>query len=174
MCGYGDEYRLPQGAAVDYLDFTPGDNVKVLTVLKVPGGEIPLACEITTKSGAKILLYNVNANFTKISAASYLVRGYVAAKTLKAGVNDFLGAELPKILGEYADMQAYYRADGETLSCLFINFYDDPAFDFSVELPGEDKVVETVGNEAQTRGKTLSFDYPIPAFGYAFAALKRK
>lgn len=174
VCGYGDEYRLPQGAAVDYLDFTPGDNVKVLTALKTSDGEIPLACEITTKSGAKILLYNVNANFTKISAASFLVRGYVAAKTLKAGVNDFLGAELPEILGEYADMQAYYRADGETLSCLFINFYDDPAFDFSVELPGEYEVIEAVGNEAQTRGKTLSFASPIPAFGYAFAALKRK
>ena len=116
----------------------------------------------------------MNANFTKISAASFLVRGYVAAKTLKAGVNDFLGAELPKILGEYADMQAYYRADGETLSCLFINFYDDPAFDFSVELPGEYEVIEAVGNDAQTRGKTLSFASPIPAFGYAFAALKRK
>lgn len=173
VCGYGDEYRLPQGSEVDYLDFTPGENVKVLTTMKTSAGEIPLACEITTKR-ARILLYNVNANFTRISASSFLVRGYVASRTLKEGIKDFLGAELPKIRGEYADLQPYYRTCGDTLACLFVNFYDDPAFDTTIELPGEYELVETIGNTAEIQGKTLTFASPIPAFGYAFVALKKK
>ena len=172
--GFGDEYRLPQRAAADYLDFKPGENVRVLTSMKTSDGEIPLACEITTTGGAKILLYNINASPTKISSRSFLMHGYVTSRTLKEGINGFLGAKMPRITGEYADMQFYCRREGDKLGCLFVNFYDDAAYDLVAELDGDYELSFAVGCEAEVKDGKLAITTPVAAFGYAFAELRKK
>lgn len=172
--GFGDEYRLPQRAAADYLDFKPGENVRVLTSMKTSDGEIPLACEITTPGGAKILLYNINASPTKISSRSFLMHGYVTSRTLKEGINGFLGAKMPRITGEYADMQFYCRREGDKLGCLFVNFYDDAAYDLVAELDGDYELRFAVGCEAEVKDGKLAITTPVAAFGYAFAELRKK